>query len=168
MGTTLQGNFSDSAQRRPAATAVVDPGLGAVRYDTLDALSDRMRDWLVSVGVGRGDRVGLFMRKSVDTVAALLGALKAGAAYVPVDSGAPAARGAYILHNCEVKALVVEADLLPRLQTELSALGAAPRLLAVARGEAPGADLAAALDAAGPLPVSDTVASHPEDMAKIR
>jgi len=165
--TTLQRNFVASAHRRPAATAVVEPGLGAIRYDALDALSDRMRDWLVSAGVGRGDRVGLFMRKSVDTLAALLGTLKAGAAYVPVDSTAPAARGAYILHNCEVKALVAEAELLPRLQAELSALGAAPRLLPVAQGGSPGAGLAAALDGAGALQTSDTVESDAEDLAYI-
>ncbi|MFT3818028.1 MAG: amino acid adenylation domain-containing protein [Rubrivivax sp.] len=167
MSATLQHNFAASARRRPAATAVVEPGLGAIRYDALDALSDRMRDWLVAAGVGRGDRVGLFMHKSVDTLAALLGALKAGAAYVPVDSGAPAARGAYILHNCEVKALVAEAELLPRLQAELSALGAAPQVLAVTPGAAPGAGLAAALDAAGPLPPSQTVASDADDLAYI-
>ena len=167
MSATLQRNFVDSARRRPAATAVVEPGTGSIRYDALDALSDRARDWLVGAGVGRGDRVGLFMRKSVDTVAALLGALKAGASYVPVDSAAPAARGAYILHNCEVKALVVEAELLPRLQAELSTLGAAPQVLAVSRGAGPGAGLAAALEAAGPQPATETVDSGADDLAYI-
>ena len=165
MGASLQQNFSASARRRPAATAVVEPGVGDIRYDALDALSDRVRDWLALNGVGRGDRVGLFMHKSVDTLAALLGTLKAGAAYVPVDAGAPAARGAYILHNCEVKALVAEAELLPKLQAELSALGAAPKVLAVAHGTRPGAGLAAALEAAGPAPPSPTVESDAGDLA---
>jgi hypothetical protein len=51
-----------------------------------------------------GDRVGIYLRKSIDAVAAIYGILKAGAAYVPVDPGAPPARNAYILHNCAVNA----------------------------------------------------------------
>jgi amino acid adenylation domain-containing protein len=109
------------------------------------------------------------MRKSIDTVAAIYGALKAGAAYVPVDAGAPAARGAYILHDCGVKALVVEAALEAKIGAELDALGARPARLAVE--PAAGAGLRAALDAAdragaAAAPV-DTVRSNPNDLAYI-
>src|SRR6185369_13608372 len=95
-GASLQDCFITSARRAPHAVAVVEPGQGSISYGDLDALSDRMRDRLAALGIARGDRVGLYLHKSIDSVAALLGALKAGAAYVPVDPGAPAQRGAYI------------------------------------------------------------------------
>src|SRR4030095_396749 len=57
-------------------------------------------------GVKRGDRVGLFFPKSVQSVACMLGALKAGAMYVPIDPQAPPGRVAYITRNCEINCLV--------------------------------------------------------------
>ena len=71
-------------------------------------MSDRLRDRLRAMGVRPGDRVGIYLRKSIDAVAAIFGILKAGAAYVPVDPGAPAARGAFILNNCQVNVVVIE------------------------------------------------------------
>jgi amino acid adenylation domain-containing protein len=166
--TALHEAFVTSARRLPSQVAVVDPQRGSIGYGALDALSDRARNRLAALGVARGDRVGLFMRKGIDTVAALLGALKAGAAYVPVDPGAPPARGAYILHNCAVKAVVVDADREQALRSELAALGAAPALLVVDRDGAAG--LAATLDAADgaqPAAAVATVRSAPDDLAYI-
>jgi acyl-CoA synthetase (AMP-forming)/AMP-acid ligase II len=60
-------------------------------------------------------------------VATLLGTLKAGAAYVPVDPGAPAARGAYILHNCAVKVPWSKRRWPDKLAAELAGLGARRR-----------------------------------------
>ena len=86
------------------------------------------------------------MRKSIDSVATILGTLKTGAAYVPVDPNAPAARGAYILHNCAVKVVVVEAALAEKLGAELAALGATPSMLQVDGEKDAGAGLREALD----------------------
>jgi amino acid adenylation domain-containing protein len=160
--------FTTAAARAPQAVAVVEPGAGEITYGALDRLSDRLRDRMAALGVARGDRVGLFMRKGIDTVAALLGALKAGAAYVPVDPGAPPARGAYILHNCAVKAVLVDADRAQALRGELAALGAAPALPVVDRDA--GAGLKATLDAADaaqPAAPVATVRSGPDDLAYI-
>ncbi len=87
---TLQGLhqlFIRAAQLYPDHTAVVEPGEGSVTYRELAQLSDRVRDRLHASGVQAGGRVGIFMRKSIDTVATICGVLKAGAAYVPVDPG---------------------------------------------------------------------------------
>jgi amino acid adenylation domain-containing protein len=56
--------------------------------------------------VARGDRVGIYLNKSVESVIAVFGILKAGATYVPLDPGAPVKRVAYIMHNCAMRALV--------------------------------------------------------------
>ncbi len=53
------------------------------------------------MGVRPGDRVGIYLRKSIDAVAAIYGILKAGAAYVPVDPGAPA--GAERVHPAQLR-----------------------------------------------------------------
>ena len=104
---SLHGFFLEAARRWPQHTAVVDPGHGTITYQELATLSDRLRDRLVAMGVRAGDRVGMYLGKSIDAVAAIYGILKAGAAYVPVDPGAPAARNAYIMHNCAVKAILM-------------------------------------------------------------
>lgn len=136
----------EAARRWPGHTAVVDPGAGSIRYAELDQLSNRVRDRLQAVGVRPGDRVGLYLRKSIDAVASLYGVLKAGAAYVPVDPGAPASRNAYILHNCAVSALLVEGRFESRLRAEHEQLGPLPPTIVLERVGG-GQGLAAALDA---------------------
>jgi amino acid adenylation domain-containing protein len=169
-GATLEQGFIASARRQPQATAVVEPGRGVIAYGALDRLSDRLRDRLASLGVGKGDRVGFYIHKSIDSVATLLGALKTGAAYVPVDPNAPAARGAYILHNCAVKAVVVEAAHAERLGAELAALGATPAMIEVDGQKFGGLGLTEALDAldsSGVPPAVPNAASVPGDLAYI-
>src|SRR5687767_1409366 len=88
----------DSARRTPHAIAVVEPGRGSITYAELDALSDRLSARLAGMGVRKGDRIGIYLRKSIDALITIYGVLKAGGAYVPVDASAPATRGAYIMH----------------------------------------------------------------------
>lgn len=107
---SLHRSLTDSAGRHPGRVAIEHPDGSFIRYAELDGLSDRFRDRLVHMGVAPGDRIGVYMRKSVDTVAAIFGILKAGAAYVPIDPTAPATRNAYVLSNCAVSAIVVAAD----------------------------------------------------------
>jgi len=165
----LHEPFVAAARRWPERTAVVEPGHGEIAYGELDALSDRLRDRLRALGVAPGDRVGIYARKSIDAVAAILGILKAGAAYVPVDPGAPPSRNAYILNNCAVTAAVVESRFEPRLRTEIEALGVAPALVAIGEAGA-GEGLRRALDAAQaarPAPATDTVVPAPDALAYI-
>src|SRR5688572_5248141 len=73
------------ARKRGEHTAIEDPPDGRISYRDLATLSDRVRDRLVALGVRRGDRVGIYVRKSIDAVAAQFGARKAGAAYVRLE-----------------------------------------------------------------------------------
>ncbi|MBL8471612.1 MAG: amino acid adenylation domain-containing protein [Rhodocyclaceae bacterium] len=155
----LHAAFVAAAAAYPDRTAVVEPGRASITYAGLERLSDRLRDHLLVCGVRPGDRVGIYMRKSIDAVAAIYGILKAGAAYVPVDPGAPPARNAYIMSNCAVHSVLVEARVAERFRAELEALGAAVPLLETGEcggGEALSA-LLEALDSAGPAPVAENV-----------
>jgi amino acid adenylation domain-containing protein len=138
---------------------------GSITYAGLDALSDRVRDRLVAEGVRPGDRVGFWIRKSVDSVATIFGALKAGAAYVPVDPTAPAARNGFILADCAVRAIVVEARFEEELRAELAGHGIGPAMIVIDSAGG-GGPLAAALDA-DPAPAAATVEPGPGDLAYI-
>lgn len=166
MSPPLHQAFVDAAQRFPHRTAVVEPGGASITYAQLDALSDRVRDRLVAWGVSPGDRVGFYLRKCADGVAGMYGILKAGAAYVPVDPGAPAARNAYIMHNCSVKVALVEAQFESRFRAELEELGARPQLIVLPHVGG-GAGLAAGLDLLQGAPAARTVSPGPESLAYI-
>ena len=139
--------FGRAARQYPDHVAVVEPGKGSISYRDLDAVSDRVRDRLRADGVGPGDRVGLCLHKSIDTVAAIYGILKLGAAYVPVDPGAPPARNAFILNNCAVKLAVTAARFEGHLRAELEKLGTMPSMFVLA-DTGGGAALRRALDEA--------------------
>jgi len=166
---TLHQIIAAGVRDRPAHPAVVDGAGAGLDYATLGRLSDRVRDRLAALGVGRGDRAGIYLHKSADGVAAIFGILKAGAAYVPVDPTAPAERNAYIHHNCGVKVVFVERGYEAAYREEFVKLGPVPRLV-VLQAAGGGGHLAAALDAldaASAAPPVPSVASAPDDLAYI-
>ena len=115
---------------RPAA--VREAGGGAISYRELDRLSDRLRDRLVACGVRpRRPRRLLHRGRRSTPSPAIFGVLKAGAAYVPVDPGAPAARNGLILADCAVAAVVVERRFEAALRAELAGHGVRPELLVI-------------------------------------
>ena len=169
VSTPLHVFLDGSAASHPDCTAVENSPGGEITYRDLAALSDRVRDWLVHQGVGRGDRVGIYLAKSIDAVAAIFGTLKAGAAYIPVDPNAPASRNAYILADCSVKALIVEDRFAEAPRGEPGG-SSWPYALLQFNGAGDGAPLAAALASAhqdDPAPEASTVVSDPDDLAYI-
>ncbi len=165
MTTWLPALLEHSARARGSEVAVCEPGGPALTYAQLDALSDRVRSRLQAWGVKPGDRVGMRLHKSVDGVATLFGVMKAGAAYVPVDAESPAARGAYILNDCQVAAVVTEQAIAGALVQELAALGATPPVLTIGDGALDRA--LAEVEAASPAPPSSSVTGQPDDIAYI-
>ncbi len=95
-----------AAERGPERVAVRFQD-DTITYAALDARVNGVAQQLIDEGVAPGDRVGLFMPKSVDAVVALLGILRAGAAYVPLDPAAPVERVRYALEHCGVRVLFV-------------------------------------------------------------
>src|SRR5215469_6669254 len=81
-----------------------------ISYSELEAASNQFARLLTRNGVSHGDRVALWLPKSIETVVAIYGIMKAGAAYVPIDPGAPEARMGYIARDCSVAGLVTLRD----------------------------------------------------------
>ena len=80
-------------------------------YGELERRANQLARLLRSRGVRRGDCVGLWLPRSLDAHVALLGILKSGAAYVPLDPEYPAERVSFILSDCQAKALVTTSEL---------------------------------------------------------
>lgn len=88
---------------------------GAMTYEQLDRLSDRLGRHLAELGVGPETLVPLCFDKSKWAIVAMLGVLKAGGAYVPLDPGHPDARLAMILEDLDAKIAVTSAPHASRL-----------------------------------------------------
>jgi amino acid adenylation domain-containing protein len=132
MAYLLQQLLAASADRYPDKPAVHARGR-SLTYGELQTRSNQLAHLLREQGVKRGDRVGLFFPKAVESVIAMLGVLKAGAAYVPLDPHAPARRVSAIADNCGLRALVTTADLRPALAP--SAVGVTLLVGGEVRGE---------------------------------
>jgi amino acid adenylation domain-containing protein len=159
--------LTDSAKRHPERIAIEHPDGGTIRYAELDALSDRLRDRLVQLGVAPGDRIGIYMHKSIDTIATIFGILKAGAAYVPVDPTAPASRNAFILSDCAVSAAVVAADFRAGLADEFAKADFSTQLLVVDSSQDGLGGLLDRLQSDEAAATTSSCDSRPEDLAYI-
>ncbi len=106
---TIPALFERAASRTPEAIAVRSDGR-ALTYRELNARSDRIAGALRRRGIGRHALVGICLTRSPDLIAAVLGVVKCGAAYVPLDPGYPADRLAFMLADSAAPVLLVEAS----------------------------------------------------------
>lgn len=104
--TTIHDLVRTAAEERPAATALVD-ARGKVSYGALTAWADEIARRLVEAGVRPGDRVAVAVPRSADMVAAMLGAMAAGAAYVPLDLSYPVDRLSFLVDDSGPAAILV-------------------------------------------------------------
>ncbi|MZF84477.1 AMP-binding protein, partial [Streptomyces sp. SID5643] len=91
-------------------------------YAELDARANRLARLLVSRGVGAESVVAVCLDRGVDAVVALLGVMKAGGAYLPVDPGYPAERVAYMLDSSQAVTVVTTSAHEPALPAGLARL----------------------------------------------
>ncbi|MGZ2356975.1 amino acid adenylation domain-containing protein [Streptomyces sp. 372A] len=133
--TTVPALFEEWARRTPAAPAVRDAHT-TLTYGELDARADALARHLTERGVRPEDRVAVALPRTSELVVALLGVLKAGAAYVPLDPDYPAQRLSYMLDDARPRLLLTTPELhrrlpahpVPHLYTDdLAASGPAPR-----------------------------------------
>jgi amino acid adenylation domain-containing protein/FkbM family methyltransferase len=106
--------FEAQVTRIPEATAVVYEDQ-ALTYAELNQKANQLARYLRSLGVERELRVGIFLERSLDTIVAVLGILKAGAAYVPLDSGLPTERLSQIIEDAQAAVLITREKLRGKL-----------------------------------------------------
>ncbi len=111
---TIAQVFEARAAAQPHATALVHEGV-TLSYGELNRRANRLAHHLIAAGAGSEDRVAVCLERGPDMIVAMLAILKAGAAYVPLDTSYPAERLAFLLEDCAPVALVSHAAHLDRL-----------------------------------------------------
>ncbi|CCK30419.1 hypothetical protein BN159_6040 [Streptomyces davaonensis JCM 4913] len=109
---TLVERFEEQVRRTPDAPAVADPDR-TLDYRALDEAANRLARLLLKRGVRPGDLVAVALPRSTDLIVSLLGVLKTGAGYLPVDPGYPAQRIAFLLDDAAPSAVVCADASLP-------------------------------------------------------
>ncbi|MBW4701682.1 MULTISPECIES: non-ribosomal peptide synthetase/MFS transporter [unclassified Micromonospora] len=111
---TLADLIAPHVAATPDAPAVVC-GSDRISYRELDRRANRLAHWLRARGVGPDRLVGVLLEQSVELAVTLLGVLRAGGAYLPLDPEQPAARLGLMLADARPTVLLTSADLLDRL-----------------------------------------------------
>jgi len=112
----------EQARNTPEAIAVVAPGENPadlpwprITYDQLNRRANQLARTLHRQNITAETAVGISLEKSLDLVIALLGVLKAGAGYVPMDPGYPSERLAYMIDDAQTPFIITHSSLLPKL-----------------------------------------------------
>ncbi len=117
--------FVAQVARTPDAIAACDPRR-TLTYRQLDERSNQLAHHLRGQGVGAGDVVGVRLGRSVDLTVALLGILKTGAAYLPLDPAYPGDRTDFMLEDSSARTVVTDAELALLDQQPVSAVHGRP------------------------------------------
>jgi amino acid adenylation domain-containing protein len=112
--STVHELFEQQAESAPDAIALAE-GNQQLTYAELNRRANLLADQLKGRGVGPEIKVGICMKRSLELVIGLLGTLKAGGAYVPIDSAFPQERVAFMLQDADVRLILTETSLAPRL-----------------------------------------------------
>lgn len=106
--------FEKTVTQYPNQTAIVCPQcryFSKLSYHELNVKANRLAHFLIREGVKQGDLIGILLTRTSELYIAILGILKAGAAYVPLDTGFPGDRIQYILEDAAVKLLISRSSL---------------------------------------------------------
>jgi amino acid adenylation domain-containing protein len=110
--STLPEWFEEQVEKTPDAVAVSHEDRG-LSYGELNKQANRLAHYLNGLGIGPESLVGILMERSLEMVISILGILKAGAAYLPLDPGSPVERLASMINDAE-PTLVVSTDALQK------------------------------------------------------
>ncbi|PWU05288.1 MAG: hypothetical protein C5B43_03560, partial [Verrucomicrobia bacterium] len=102
---SLIGLFEESVRLYPTKTAIYHNDQ-SISYDELNSQANAIADSLLDLGIKEGSIVAILMERSINLIAAMLGVLKSGAAYVVIDADYPIARIEYILQDTRANLLI--------------------------------------------------------------
>ena len=135
--------FEAQAAKTPDATAIIFAG-ESTSYFELNERANKLAHYLISIGVGPEVVVGILLDRSVEMVVGLLGILKAGAAYVPLDPDYPSERLRFMLDDCGATVLLTDSRMgqsLPRYSARVVRLDIDKEDISQQSIENPGSDV---------------------------
>src|SRR6185369_4337294 len=106
--------FAEQVRHNPEAIALVCNGT-EITYAELQRRATLLAGHLQERGIGPGSCVGIFLEHSIETVVGILGVLRAGAAYVPLDTDHPRTRLAFIIADAQLQTILTQETLLEKL-----------------------------------------------------
>ncbi|MEW6737253.1 MAG: condensation domain-containing protein, partial [Acidobacteriota bacterium] len=110
--------FEEQVTRTPSAIAVVYEQ-EQLSYQELNCRANQLAHYLISLGVGPEVLVGICLERSIEMIIAIMGVLKAGGAYLPIDPGYPLERIAFMLENACVPLILTEKQRVDELSKNL-------------------------------------------------
>ncbi len=116
--------ITTGAERHPERQAIRISGK-SLSYADLELRSNALANTLLAQGLTRGERVGIFMNKGLESGIAIYGIMKAGGAYVPLDPFAPVSRIGYVIKDCGIRTLLtneIKREQVKQMLTEGKAL----------------------------------------------
>jgi amino acid adenylation domain-containing protein len=111
----IQDLFEKQSIQHPFATAVISGG-SRLTYKELNNRSNQLAGYLISLGVAKGDIVGIFIERSVEMVVSVLGVLKAGCCYLPLDPSFPQERLNYMIEDSGARFIVSQSSLTKKIK----------------------------------------------------
>jgi pristinamycin I synthase-3/4 len=118
---TLHALFEAAAARDPERTAIVDHH-SSLSYGELNAKANRIAHLLRAKGLRRGDFAGILQERGCDFLAAMLGVLKAGGAFLPLDPGYPVARLRHMMEHSGIPVLITKGIVVPAMSHRCSVI----------------------------------------------
>lgn len=98
--------FEESVLRSPRSEAVIYEDY-SIDYDELNRKANKLAHYLVEMEVGAGCKVGIFLERSIEMLIGILGVMKSGATYVPLDAAHPTERVKYIVEDANIELVLV-------------------------------------------------------------
>ena len=117
----LHDSFEVHAARNPDAPALIQ-GTSSLSYGELNRRANRLAHHLIALGLGRDERVAIYLERGFDALIGMLAVLKAGGAYVPVDPAYPLERVQYMLADAAPRAVLTHRALRTNLPLDLPAV----------------------------------------------
>ncbi|WP_062053012.1 hybrid non-ribosomal peptide synthetase/type I polyketide synthase [Aquimarina longa] len=108
---TIVDLFGEQVRKTPEATAIVFRG-ESITYRDLDDKSNQLVHYLESAGVVENSRIAIIFNRSFDMIISMLGILKSGCTYVPLDPSLPSNRLSYIVKDSSVNFLIYKEEAL--------------------------------------------------------
>ncbi|MEM8510683.1 MAG: amino acid adenylation domain-containing protein, partial [Bacteroidota bacterium] len=110
---TVVDLFAEQAKKTPEGTAIIFEG-GTLNYRELDERSNQLAHFLIDKGVSVEELVGVCLERGPEMMVSLLGILKSGGAYIPIDPTYPETRINYLIKDAAIDILITTTEIIDR------------------------------------------------------